>query len=123
MGKNLHYTILPFIEKAISNHKAVQMIEKIEDDDFYIYLIYRKFGLKCLYVVLSDDYSFNDYSLITRHKILNNGGFILIARPEAYYDDQSEPEFHLGIGKIGKLLGALNKDDYWNYEPPKKEEK
>jgi hypothetical protein len=121
MGKNLHYSILPFLEKSLNSHSLVQSIQRVDDDDFYIYFIQRNGGLRSLYVVLSDDYSFNDYSLITRHRILNNGGFILVARPEAYCRSRSEPEFQLGIGKIGKLLGALNRDDYWNYEPPTKE--
>jgi hypothetical protein len=44
----------------------------------------------------------------------------LIARPEANGDDTSEPEIKLGIGKIGKLLGALNVEEYWEYIRPKK---
>lgn len=123
MGKNLHYTIIPFIEKALNSHNIVESLQMIEDDDFYIYLIKRKRGLSDLFVMLSDDYNFNDYSLITRHNILKNGGFILLARPEATYDGNNNLENKLGIGKIGKLLGALNQNDFWNYQPPKKDKK
>lgn len=116
MGKNLHYSILPFITKAFDNHNAIKSYKIIPDQDFYIFEIKRKFGYKDLYVVLSDDYSLGDYAIITRHFILKNGGFILIARPEASDNTENDPFTKLGIGKIGKLLGALNKDDFWDYE-------
>jgi len=29
----------------------------------------------------------------------------------------------LGVGKIGKFLGALNREDYWNYTIPQKSKK
>ncbi|MBS1530158.1 MAG: hypothetical protein JSU01_07620 [Bacteroidetes bacterium] len=73
-----------------------------------------------LYVVLSDDYHFGSYSRISIHPILKNGGFILIARPEAHDYDDNEPINKISIGKIGKLLGAINRKDFWNYVTPPK---
>lgn len=63
MGKNLHYSIRPFIEKALNNHNAVEKLEKIEIDDFYAYKILRRRDLSSLIVVLSDDYYFNSESI------------------------------------------------------------
>jgi hypothetical protein len=122
MGKSLHYSIRPFIERVLMNHMAVKEIEKIELNDFYAYRIKRNFNLSDLIVVLSDDYYFGSSSLQNKPEILKNGGFFLIARPEANGIEESDIGQKLGIGKIGKLLGALNKEEYWEYEPPTKED-
>lgn len=117
MGKNLHYSILPFVKKALAEHTNVSRIEMINDSDFYIIKVYRKFGSD-LHVILNDDYYFGDYAQIEAHSILKNGGFILIARPEATSSEGNDSASRIGVGKIGRLLGALNKQDYWTYEPP-----
>lgn len=121
MGKNLHYSIRPFIENALNNHAAVDKIEPIQLDEFYAYKIYRRRGMSSVIVVLSDDYYFSSSSMHNKDNILKDGGFILVARPEATGGEESEPYERLGIGKIGKLLGALNFEEFWSYEPPKKE--
>jgi len=123
MGKDLHYTIRPFIEQALNSHFAVEKIEAIEVEDFYAYRITRRRGMSSLIVVLSDDYYFGSASLQSKPNILKDGGFFLIARPEASGFQGNEPLEKLGVGKIGKLLGALNREDFWNYEPPKKDKK
>jgi hypothetical protein len=122
MGKDLHPSIIPFIERGLSFHSRVKSFELVNDPEFYIYHIRRNSGLRDLHVVLSDDYYFGDYAKITMHPILKDGGFILIARPEATDFTDNDSELKLGIGKIGKLLGALNKDKYWEYEPPMQEQ-
>lgn len=122
MGKDLHYSIRPFIERALNNHSAVESIEPIALDDFYAYKVNRRRGMTSLVVVLSDDYHFGSASLQNKPTILKDGGFFLIAKPEASGFEGNEPNEKLGIGKIGKLLGALNREDFWNYEPPKKDE-
>ncbi|WP_339848054.1 hypothetical protein [uncultured Dokdonia sp.] len=118
MGKNLHYSIRPFVENALNNHNAVESLEKIELDDFYAYKITRRRGLSSFIVVLSDDYYFNSESLQKKPAILKDGGFFLKARPEGYGIARSIPEEKLGLGKLGKLLGAIHKEEYWAYEPP-----
>ncbi len=113
MGKDLHPSIMPFIERGLTSHGKVKSFELVKDPEFYIYHIKRADGFRDLYVVLSDDYYFGDYAKITMHPILKDGGFILIARPEATNFNENDSEFKLGIGKIKKLLGALNKGKYW----------
>lgn len=122
MGKDLHYSIRPFIEQALNNHSAVESIESISLDDYYAYKVNRRKGMSSLVVVLSDDYYFGSSSLENKPSILKDGGFFLIAKPEAKKFEGNEPNEKLGIGKIGKLLGALNQEDFWNYEPPIKDE-
>lgn len=119
MGKDLHYTIRPFIEKALSSHHAVTRFERIDNDEYYIYKVYRRNSMSDVIVVLSDDYYFSSASLQNKPEILKNGGFFLIARPEARGEEENQPLEKLGMGKIGKLLGALNRKDFWNYEPPR----
>lgn len=118
MGKDLHYSIRPFIENALRNHAAVKSIEPIEMEKFYAYKIIRNRGLSELIVVLSDDYYFGDAALQAKPSILKDGGFFLIARPEASGFQGNIPKEKLGLGKLRKLLGALNKEDFWNYTPP-----
>ena len=122
MGKDLHYSIRPFIERALNSHFAVERFELIDNDEYFIYKVYRRNEMSEIIVVLSDDYYFGSASLQNKPAILKDGGFFLIARPEASGFEGNEPLEKLGIGKIGKLLGALNKEDFWNYEPPKKDE-
>jgi hypothetical protein len=115
MGKDLHYSIRPFIEAALNAHSAVEEIQSIELDNFYAYKVIRRGGMSSVIVVLSDDYYFGSSSLYNKPEILKDGGFFLIARPEASGIDKNEPHEKLGVGKLGKLLGALNREDYWNY--------
>lgn len=119
MGKDLHYSIRPFIENALNNHHIVTTIKQIQIEDYYAYEIERK-GMSNIIVVLSDDYFLGENSIQKKPEILKNGGFFLKARPEGGGIEESIPELRLGIGRIGKLLGALNHEDFWNYELPKK---
>jgi hypothetical protein len=118
MGKDLHHSIRPFIERALNNHFAVDKVIQIDVEDFYAYKVSRKRGMSNLIVVLSDAYNFNEKDLLTKPRVLKNGGFFLIAKPEGRGIETSIPEEKLGLGKFGKLMGALNRNDYWNYEPP-----
>ncbi|MCP9611949.1 hypothetical protein [Coprobacter tertius] len=124
MGKDLHYSIRPFIENALKGHNKVYSIQPIDLDDFYAYKIIRTFGLSDMIVVLSDDYYFSSSSLHAKPEILKEGGFFLIAKPEANDYFASFPDEKLIVGKLGILLGAINKEEFWKYTiPPKRESK
>jgi hypothetical protein len=123
MGKDLHYSIRPFIERALMNHSAVKSIESADSDEFYAYKIKRNFGYSDLIIVLSDDYNFNHYSYLNKPSLLNNGGFFLVAKPEGRCIERNELDDEISVGKIGRLMGALHKNDSWTYEPPKPEKK
>jgi len=123
MGKDLHYTIRPFIERVLNNHNAIREIENIELEDFYAYCLKRNFGMSDVIVILNDDYTFNHYSYLTKPELLKQGGFFLVAKPEASCIERSEKEDKVVVCKIKWLLGAINREDFWTYEPPKKEDK
>ncbi len=123
MGKDLHYSIRPFIERTFNSHFSVEKFEVIDNEEYFIYRVKRKYGMSDVVVVLSDDYYFGSVSLQNKPNILKNGGFFLIARPEASCLEENKPLEKLGIGKISKLLGALNIEDFWNFVPPKKDAK
>jgi hypothetical protein len=121
MGKNLHPSIRPYIENALNNHFAVSSIEQIENEDFYIYKVSRNNGKSSVIVALSDDYHLGWSSLEAKPTELKNGGFFLKARPEASGVDGNIVEEKIGYGSLGKLMGALNIEEFWTYEPPKKD--
>ncbi len=123
MGRNLHYTIPQYLESALEKHAKVLSWERVDNsqtDDHYIYLIRRSDGLSQMIVHLSDEYeySLNDY--FQKPDSIREGAFILVARPEAVYDDsivEVAQQDHVSIGKFGALMGALYKERHWDYVP------
>lgn len=123
MGRNLHYTIPQYLERALDKHAKVLSWERVDNgqtDDHYIYLISRSDGLSQMIVHLSDEYeySLNDY--FQKPDSIREGAFILVARPEAVYDDsivEVAQQDHVSIGKFGALMGALYKERHWDYVP------
>lgn len=123
MGKDLHYSIRPFIERALRNHRLVREVIEVANDDFYVYRVKRDSGMKDVIIVLSDDYTFNDYSYQSKPSILKEGGIFLIAKPEASCSERNEEADRIVIGRIGRTLGALNKNEFWTYEPQEKKKR
>lgn len=102
-------------------HQDVISVTDISTKDHFMFLVERKNGMPDIVVLLSDCYHFSEFDYYSKPPKLNNGGFILIARPEATFPDdtqQHELEDKIIIGKIGILLGALRKEEYWTYEKP-----
>ena len=105
------------------NHQAVKEVTEVELDEYFAYRVKRNFGYKDVIIVLSDAYNFNYHKYINKPNILKDGGILLVARPEARVFEMNDKENRMVVGRIGRVLGALNKDDYWTYEPPKKKDK
>jgi hypothetical protein len=123
MGKNLHPTIMPFVTKRIQDHSAVHRIEDISTEDDFIFKVIRRNGLRDVIVLISDAYYFSDFDYLSKPNVLDDGGIVLIAKPEAHFSDDSQNNYledKVIIGKIGVALGALRKDDFWTYEKPEK---
>ncbi|WP_419803238.1 hypothetical protein [Mucilaginibacter sp.] len=121
MGKDLHPTILPFIKDKIEFHQDVISVTDISTNEHYMFRITRRNGMRDIVVLLDDGYHFSEFDYYSKPSDLNEGGFILIARPESTISDylrQHEPADKIIIGKLGILLGALRKDEFWTYEKP-----
>lgn len=126
MGKDLHPSILSFLEERLNNHQAVESYEDISDDESYMFKVTRKRGLSEMVILLSDCYHYGEFDYFSKPNELDDGGFVLIAKPEASFSDETqinELEDKVIIGKIGILLGALNKEEYWKYTKPVKKKK
>lgn len=123
MGRNLHYTIPQYLESALNKHAKVLSWERIDNsqtDEHYIYLIRRLDGLSQVIVHLSDDYEYSLDDYFQRPDSIREGAFILVARPEAVYDEsivEIAQQDQVSIGKFGALMGALYKERHWDYVP------
>lgn len=123
MGRNLHYTIPQYLESALNKHAKVLSWERMDNsqtDEHYIYLIRRSDGLSEVIVHLSDEYEYSLDDYFQKPDSIREGAFILVARPEAVYDDsivEVAQQDQVSIGKFGALMGALYKERHWNYVP------
>ena len=118
MGKDLHYLIIKFFQERMNEHNKVMSYFKLHDDSDILYFIERVQGLPDLTVHLSDAYRYTLHDYYSKPSSVNAGGFVLIARPEAKFDDslvEVAAQDKIGIGKIGKFLGALNRINVWTY--------
>lgn len=120
MGKDIHRSIRPFIKDCLLKHGKVMDVQEFETDDFYYYIVKRRHNLPDVTIALCDDYHISQFTLYNIPSILNNGGFYLIAKPEATEYFNVIKENKLVIGKLNNLLGALNKYDICTYFPPQK---
>lgn len=123
MGKDLHYLILEFISKAILNHNIVISYVDITNDKYYKYILKRKNSLSDVTILLDDSYFFGDMALMEAILEIPEGGIVLIAKPEATISGSiSIPHLdqNIYIEKIGNVMGALYKEEFWTYEKPKK---
>jgi len=122
MGKDFHYTILPYLENALKNHNIVKKFERIETDEHIFYKIER-IGKPKLTIWVSDAYRFNIHDYSMRPQGID---FIYLAKPESDYnrDEVVEMAYNDGIniGKFGALMGILYQDDIKNYIPKERRE-
>lgn len=126
MGRDLYYTIIPFFEKRMAEHSEVLSIQRIDsptEQDDYVYLIKRK-RLDDVIVHLSDAYCYSEIDYLRKPHQLENGGFVCLIKPHAcdYFNKHKINDNWIVIGKISILLGALHKNNIWEYEPPKRDE-
>ncbi len=125
MGKDLYYTILQFFEQRMAEHSAVATCEMMPSNEEFMYRVRRSnFGDE-VRIWLLDEYHFSDMDFHNRPPELRAGDFILIARPEAGGGASADliRQYRIGVGKIGVLMGALNRHEMWTYDPPDKDER
>ncbi len=125
MGKDLHYSIIPFFYERMVNHTKVSRVEEIKDADNYLYRITRVGFMPPLVVHLSDAYSYVEMEYLDKPRMLQRGDFILIAKPEGGCgpeDIERAKEDGIGMGKLAKLMGALNAVQIWTYKSSEERE-
>lgn len=128
MGRNLHYTIPRYLEKALDQHTKVESwsrIDNLKTDNDYIYLVKRTDGLSDVVVHASDEYPYQLTDYFQKPYQIGAGSFILIARPEADYDYaivELASQDQISIGKFSALMGALHIGQHWNYVPKERRE-
>jgi hypothetical protein len=117
MGKDLHYTILPYLEDMLKNHNMVIGFNKIETDENIFYDINRD-NRPNMKIWVSDSYRFNINDYLQRPQDID---FIYLAKPESNYnrDEVVEMAYNDGIniGKIGALMGILYQENIKEYIP------
>lgn len=128
MGRNLHYTIPRFLQKALDEHTKVrdwQRIDHPQKDNDFIYRIRRTDGLSDIVLHAADDYRYLLTNYFQKPDEVGQGAFILIARPEGGYADEVvdiAKQDEISIGKFSALMGALYREDHWNYVPKERRE-
>ncbi len=123
MGKDIHYSLISFFEERMNGHDKVEAYSRIDVADEILYEIDRSAGLPTLTVHLSDAYIYTLNEYYSKPDILKKGDFILVTKPEASYNsvaDNVARSEGIGLGPIGKLMGALNKRDVSTYVVPEK---
>ena len=106
-------------------HTAVESCSRLPIDEEYIYEVRRTRYDDTVRVWLADQYHFNDMDFHCRPRQLKKGDYVLIARPEASASVNQDliQESKIGVGKIGELMGALNKREMWKYVSTTEQEK
>jgi hypothetical protein len=120
MGTNLKPSVLGFFNARMAEHSRVSLHTRTPRADEYVFEIQRKDGLPTINVHVSDAYDYGLVDYLARPKQIGRGDFILIVRPEARFDRsliERARKDGIGIGMIGKLMGALNLEDVYKYVP------
>ena len=68
-------------------------------------------------VWLSDAYLFTDADFHNRPGLLREGDYIIVGKPEGgiAVDYELIRQYKIGVGKIGKYMGALNFSEPWRF--------
>ncbi|MFL6759643.1 hypothetical protein [Sphingomonas sp.] len=124
MSKDLHPSILQFFQERMSSHSNVLNLADVSTAEDYLFKISRAKQGDSLLVWMSDAYFFTDMDFHNRPAVLTTGDFILVAKPEAgfHVDDGLIELEGIGVGQIGKLMGALNLAKPWEYLTPQERE-
>ena len=123
MGKGLHQQHIAFFTSKMDEHSRVVNWMLIEDQYEYIFRIRRRLhGSESDVIVhLTDAYRYGFSDFFTRPNQLRTGSFVVIGMPHADVDPAAigEARQHcIGIGHIGKFMGALNFENIWKYMTP-----
>ena len=123
MGKALRREHITFFTARMDEHDLVERWVPIPDEHEYLFRITRLIAGVRSYVTvhLTDAYSYGLAELYARPKQLKAGSFVVIGMPHAHSSEEvieKAKEHQIGIGHIGKFMGALNSTKLWEYKTP-----
>lgn len=123
MGKVLRPEHIAFFTTKMDEHNLVNSWEPIENEDEYLFRIRRTLsGSRSDVIVhLTDAYRYGLAEFFARPKQLRAGSFVVIGMPHADAAAdviETAKLTHIGIGHIGKFMGALNHKNIWEYISP-----
>lgn len=124
MGKALRAEHLSFFKARMMEHDKVTQLEPIPDEDEYLFKVTRRLGRKenHLTVHLADTYRYGLADMYSRPDKVGRGSYVVLGMPHASADGQAIEEarqYKIGLGHIGKFMGALNYTKVWEYMTPR----
>ena len=113
MGKNLHYSIINFIQERLQECNKIVSFNFIPNDNYYIINVNRVFPYETFNIYMCDQYRYTMIDYYNKPNEINKGDFLFLARPEANFSNEIEIlEVALSegiyIGKFKKLLTFIN---------------
>ena len=117
MGKELHRSHLAFFRARMTDHTAVSKYHVIHSGDHYLFNVDLVKGSSII-VLLTDAYQFGLADTLLMPK---NIDYVVMGMPHAGYSEDAARVLkakHIGIGHIGKFMGAINTPKPWEYRTP-----
>ena len=123
MGKVLRPEHIGFFTARMNEHSAVDQLVLIPNDHEYLFKVNRSTsGSKnSVTVHLTDAYRYGLAEFYARPNQLKAGSFVVLGMPHAGADREvieAAKSDRIGIGHIGKFMGALNYKNIWEYMTP-----
>ena len=123
MGKALRPEHITFFTARLNEHNRVSNWELIANQHEYLFRITRTLsGSKNDVIVhLTDAYRYGLAEFFARPGELQAGSYVVIGMPHADAVSgviEEAKEHRIGIGHIGKFMGALNHKNLWEYLTP-----
>jgi hypothetical protein len=112
---------IKFFQERMEDHNRVEDCTPLQVEGECVFKIERKDGLPTVRVHLSDAYDYGHWEYTSRPNLIGRGDFILIAGFKGRFDESLvgiARKDGIGIGGIGKLMGALNWEKVWLYRSP-----
>lgn len=117
MGTNLHRQNVAFFSERMDEHTAVSGWDRVEPYSDYVFIINRR-RYRGIKILLTDAYRFSEAEAL----LMPDGiDYVLMGAPHASYDDELRrmlAERKIGLGHIGKFMGAINKAKFWEHRTP-----
>ena len=123
MGKALRTEHLNFFTARMDGHSRVDSWELIADQYEYLFRIRRTLAgsTSDVTVHLTDAYRYGLAEFYARPKQIRAGSYVVIGMPHADAGPGVIDELkqhRIGIGHVGKFMGALNYKNTWEYMTP-----